>query len=69
MSENRQIISPGGNRNPVEGKERDQQTARIDSDSVFFNRIVPVLLISMGIVMAVLIILAAGVLLGFVPFS
>jgi hypothetical protein len=53
----------------MEGKERDQSTARIDSDSVFFNRIVPALLVSMGIVMAVLIILAAGVLLGFVPFS
>lgn len=48
--------------------EERNNPARIDSDSVLYNRIIPVLLISMGVVMAVLILFAMGVLLGVVPF-
>lgn len=37
-------------------------------DSVFFEKIIPALLIFMGVLMAVLILVAAGVLLGFIHF-
>ena len=39
------------------------------SDSLFYGRLVPVILIVLGIVMFVLIIIALGVLLGIVPFQ
>lgn len=37
-------------------------------NSVFFEKIVPVLLIGLGLVMVVLMIVAAGVLIGFIKF-
>ena len=53
----------------MDQEEKKQSPARIEADSAFFNRIVPALLVVMGAVMALLIILALGVLLGFVPFK
>lgn len=44
-------------------------TNRMPEDSAFFERIVPFLLIGLGFVTAALILFAAGVLLGFVPFQ
>lgn len=44
------------------------KTSRVPEHSVFFERIVPVLLIFMGVVTAVLILFAAGVLLGIIHF-
>ncbi len=37
-------------------------------DSVLFERIIPMLLVIMGVLMVVLILFAAGVLLGFIHF-
>jgi hypothetical protein len=37
-------------------------------DSVFFEKVVPALLVFMGVLLAVLIFVAAGVLLGFIHF-
>jgi hypothetical protein len=37
-------------------------------DSVFFEKVVPALLVVMGVLMAALIVVAAGVLLGFIHF-
>jgi len=42
--------------------------SRIPSGSVFFEKVVPVLLILMGVVMVALVLFAAGVLLGIVHF-
>jgi hypothetical protein len=42
--------------------------SRAPKDSVLFERIVPVLLILMGVLTALLILFAAGVLLGFIHF-
>jgi len=42
--------------------------SHMPQQSVFFEKIVPILLIAMGIVMAALILFAAGVLLGIVRF-
>lgn len=53
----------------MDQEEKKQSSARIEKDSVFFNRIVPILLVGMGVLMAVLIILAFGVLVGLVPFK
>jgi hypothetical protein len=42
--------------------------SRVPEDSIFYTRIVPLLLIFMGIVMTALILVALGVLLGWVPW-
>ncbi len=52
----------------MDKNEEQRNSARIDSDSVFYNRVVPALLIGMGVIMVVLILFALGVLLGIVPF-
>jgi hypothetical protein len=45
-----------------------QKGSRIPKGSLFFEKVVPVLLIAMGILMALLVLFAAGVLLGLVRF-
>jgi hypothetical protein len=47
---------------------RNMGKSRAPKDSVLFERIVPALLIFMGILTAVLILFAAGVLLGLIHF-
>jgi hypothetical protein len=42
--------------------------SHMPSDSLFFEKIVPVILVVMGIVTVVLVLFAAGVLLGFIHF-
>ena len=39
------------------------------SDSLFYDRIIPILLVVLGIIMFILILFAFGVLLGIVPFK
>lgn len=39
------------------------------SDSLFYDRIIPILLVVLGIIMFILILFALGVLLGIVPFK
>lgn len=41
---------------------------RMPADSAFFERIVPIMLIVLGIITVALILFALGVLLGIVPF-
>lgn len=48
-------------------RKRQAQT-HIPEDSVFYDRVVPLLLIGMAVIMGILILIAAGVLLGIVPF-
>ncbi len=43
-------------------------TSRMPDDSVLFERVIPVVLAGLGILTVVLILFAAGVLLGIVPF-
>lgn len=49
--------------------KENSKPSRIEADSVIYNKIVPGLLIVMGVIMGILIIIALGVLLGFVPFK
>lgn len=42
--------------------------SRVPEESVFYTKVVPLLLVGMAVVMAALILIAAGVLLGIVPF-
>ena len=42
--------------------------SRMPENSLFFEKIVPILLVLMGVVMIALVLLAAGVLLGFIQF-
>ena len=42
--------------------------SRIQAGSAIYGRLLPALIIGMGVLMVVLIVVAAGVLLGFVPF-
>lgn len=53
---------------PQEKEPRETPTNRMPSDSAFFERVVPILLIVLGIITVALILFALGVLLGFVPF-
>lgn len=46
----------------------DRPTNRMPSDSTFYDKVVPVLLIVLAVIMAGLILFALGVLLGFIPF-
>lgn len=45
-----------------------RKKSHMPKNSVFFEKIVPILLIGMGVLMAALILFAAGVLLGIVHF-
>jgi hypothetical protein len=45
-----------------------RRSSRMPGNSVFFEKIVPVLLVVMGIVMIGLVVFAAGILLGFIKF-
>ena len=45
-----------------------RQKSHMPQHSVFFERIVPILLVIMGIIMAALVLFAAGVILGIVRF-
>ena len=47
---------------------RTNSKSHIPDHSTFFERVVPALLVLMGVVTVVLILLAAGVLLGFIHF-
>lgn len=51
-----------------ENQKLARQKSHMPKDSVLFERIVPALLMLMGIVMVGLILFAAGVLLGLVSF-
>ncbi|HJO33936.1 MAG TPA: hypothetical protein QGI62_07390 [Anaerolineales bacterium] len=43
--------------------------ARIPADSTFFGKVVPVLMLELGIVLATIVVLAFGVAFGFVPVA
>ncbi len=58
MEESERVRSPKGRRS----------TTHMPENSFFYEKVVPALLIGMGVVTAALILLAAGVLLGVVPF-
>ncbi len=46
-----------------------QHTRRMPEQSLFYDRIVPLILIVLGIIMVVLIAVAAGVLLGYIHYQ
>lgn len=51
-----------------ESRSKKQPINRMPQGSLFYERIVPVLLIGMGILLAAMITVAAGILLGIIPF-
>lgn len=51
-----------------ESRAKKQPINRMPQGSLFYERIVPLLLIGMGVLMAAMILIAAGVLLGLIPF-
>lgn len=44
-------------------------TRRMPERSLFYDRVVPLILVSLGIIMALLIVIAAGVLLGLIHYQ
>lgn len=52
----------------IEKKQIQDKTNHIPKDSILFEKIIPISLIVMGVVMAGLIVFAAGVLFGVVNF-
>ena len=58
-----------GTDTPTSRRRRERRTgSRISQGSVFYTRVLPVLILAMGIVTAALILFAAGVVLGIIPF-
>jgi hypothetical protein len=53
----------------AERKVAGQTINRMPENSPLFEKVVPLLLIGMGVVTTLLILFAAGVLLGFIPFQ
>jgi accessory gene regulator protein AgrB len=55
---------------PKKSKPRQiiRDKSRMPENSVFYERVVPGLLIMLGIIMVILILFAAGILVGIVPF-
>lgn len=52
------------------GKEMKKRSInRMPEGSLFYERIVPILLVVMGVLTASMILFAAGVILGIIPFS
>lgn len=43
--------------------------SHIPEGSVFFDKVIPILLIGMGVLTVAIILIAAGILLGIVPFK
>ncbi len=54
--------------NPMTQKRLEKNSSHMPKDSFFFEKLVPVSLVIMGIIMVGLMIFAAGVLLGIVKF-
>lgn len=53
---------------PNQPEERTRHTKRMPDQSFFYDRLVPTILVVLGLIMAMLIIIAAGVLLGFIRY-
>lgn len=51
-----------------ESRAKKQAINRMPEGSLFYERIVPLLLIGMGVLLVAMIVLAAGILLGLIPF-
>ncbi|MFQ5398623.1 MAG: hypothetical protein ACE5E7_03400 [Anaerolineae bacterium] len=54
--------------NETGSSEPKRPTSRMPEDSVLFEKVIPALLIGLGIVMFVLIVLATGILIGVIPY-
>jgi hypothetical protein len=50
-------------------RKPSRDRSRMPAGSTFYDRIVPLLLVALAVVMVVMILVALGVLLGFVPFQ
>lgn len=48
--------------------EHHQHTRRAPSQSILYDRILPIVFVALGIIMVVLIVVSAGVLLGFIQY-
>jgi hypothetical protein len=49
--------------------DRKNKPSRVPENSSFYNRVLPVVLIALAVVMVVLIVVALGVLLGYTPYQ
>ena len=50
-------------------KKISRDKSRAPENSVFYDKIIPILLIAMAVLTVAFIVIAAGVLLGFVPYK
>jgi hypothetical protein len=50
------------------GERREGRGSRIPAGSIFYTRILPVVLVALAVVTLALIVVAAGVVLGIVPY-
>lgn len=54
---------------PKSTPDRARHTRRMPSESLFYDRIFPLILVALAVVMIVLIVIAAGVILGLVHYQ
>ncbi len=54
---------------PVPRGRRRWRKSRVPEGSLFYTRVVPLLLVIMGLLMIILILVALGILLGWVPWQ
>jgi hypothetical protein len=55
-------------KSPNRAEERSRHTRRMPDQSFFYDRMIPILLLLLGLVMATLIVVAAGVVLGVIHY-
>ncbi|MCA9937623.1 MAG: hypothetical protein KC418_03205 [Anaerolineales bacterium] len=48
---------------------KQRNVSHMPGDSTFYEKVVPALLVGLGIIMVILIVVAAGILLGLIPFQ
>jgi hypothetical protein len=65
----REIMERNDDVNQSQEPEKREGMHRMPSDSVFYEKVFPILLIVLGVITAVIILFAAGVLLRIIPFQ
>jgi hypothetical protein len=63
-----QVVDPGRSEKQTRRSTFKPAGSRIDSGSLFYTRLIPVILGALALITIALIVVAAGVLIGVIPF-
>lgn len=59
---------PGGDVCKTTARRTTNRQSRMPSDSFFYERVIPAILIGLGVITLLLILVAAGIVVGVIPF-